>query len=263
MSPTDNFFTDGAAYERLMGRWSRRAGDVFLDWIDVPKNLCWLDVGCGTGVFTEELIARCAPASVIGIDPSAAQIAFTENRPGLKTAEFRVADAQALPFADRSFDIAVMALVVHFVPDPTKAIAEMARVVRPGGLVASYVWDYPLSGSPTAPIASAMKSLGFNFPPPPSAKATSMLALQELWQAAGLTEIETRVIDIAVEFADFDEFWASMSGPVGPQGKAIAEMTDETRERLRARLQETVSVQPDGRVAYRACANAIRGRSSS
>lgn len=263
MSSGDSFFTDGAAYERLMGRWSRRVGDIFLDWIDVPENLRWIDIGCGTGVFTEELIKRCSPAKVVGIDPSAAQIAFARNRPGLETVEFRVADAQDLPFADHGFDIAVMALVVHFLSEPAKAIAEMARVVRPGGWASTYVWDYSVGGSPTAPITAAMTSLGFETPLPPSAKATSLQALLELWQSAGLSEIETRVIDIAVEFADFDEFWGSMSVPVGPAGMAIAGMSPDTRERLRAGLKARASFEADGRVVYRACANAIKGRVSA
>ena len=129
----DQLFTDGAAYERLMGRWSRLVGQAFLDWLDVPKDLRWLDAGCGNGVFTEELIARCAPAAVTAIDPSEEQLAYARNRPGAKAAEFRIGDAQKLPFGDDSFDAAIMALVISFLPKPDKAAAEMTRVVRSGG----------------------------------------------------------------------------------------------------------------------------------
>src|ERR1700752_1448767 len=111
-----SFFTDGAAYERLMGRWSRSAGDVFLDWLAVPKGLNWLDVGCGTGAFTELLLARCAPKSVSAIDPAEDQIAFAQKRPGLSGVTFRVGDAQSLRFGNREFDAAAMALVISFVP---------------------------------------------------------------------------------------------------------------------------------------------------
>jgi ubiquinone/menaquinone biosynthesis C-methylase UbiE len=259
-SSPDRFFTDGAAYDQLMGRWSRRVGEVFLEWINVPKNLRWIDIGCGTGVFTEELIRHCSPASVIAIDPSADQLAFARERPGLAIAEFSVGDAQDIRFEDNSFDIAVMALVLHFVPDPYKALAEMARVVRPGGWMTSYVWDYEIGGSPTAPLVAALASLGFGSPAPPSAKATSLPVLQELWQSAGASEIETRVIPIPVTFASFDEFWRSLSGPVGPVGKAIAEMSGDSVERLRSRLQERAPIQADGRVVYQARANAIKGR---
>ncbi len=243
MSSRGGFFTDAMAYERLMGRWSRLVGEIFLDWIAVPKDLRWIDIGCGTGAFTEELIKHCSPAAVVAIDPSADQLAFARDRPGLEGAEFCVGDAQHLPFVDESFDIAVMALVVHFVPDPAKAIAEMARVVRRGGGAVTYVWDYAIGGSPTAPLAAAMKSLGLESSPPPSAKATSLQALQELWRSSGLHEIETRVIRIAVTFPTFDEFWGSMS--------------------LRARLREQTCIEADGRVVYEACANAIMGRAAA
>jgi ubiquinone/menaquinone biosynthesis C-methylase UbiE len=133
MTESHELFSDGAAYERMMGRWSRVAGKSFLDWIELPSGLRCLDVGCGNGAFTEELIARCAPASVMGLDPSEQQIAYARQRPGAKVAEFRVGDARALPFADDTYDAALMALVVAFLSDPAKAVAEMARVVRPGG----------------------------------------------------------------------------------------------------------------------------------
>ena len=145
MSETPNLFADGKAYERLMGRWSRLAGEKFLDWLNAPKNLKWLDVGCANGAFTEVLIARCSPASVIGVDPSEGQLAFARGRPGTKGVEFRVADAQALPFPNDSFDAATMALVIVFVPDPLKAARELARVVRPGGVAATYIGNFPMA----------------------------------------------------------------------------------------------------------------------
>ena len=131
----------------------------FLDWLDAPKNLKWIDIGCGNGAFTEVLIARCAPAAVTGVDPSEGQLAYARARPGAKRAEFRVADAQALPFPDNSFDAATMALVIVFIPDPRMAARELVRVVRPGGVVATYVWEFP-DGFPPAPLAAAMKDLG-------------------------------------------------------------------------------------------------------
>ncbi len=103
MSDPSNLFDDGKAYERLMGRWSRLVGEKFLDWIAPEKHLRWIDVGCGNGAFTEVLIERCAPAAVTGVDPSEAQLAFARTRPGAKLAQFRIADAQSLPFADAGF----------------------------------------------------------------------------------------------------------------------------------------------------------------
>jgi ubiquinone/menaquinone biosynthesis C-methylase UbiE len=260
MSQGDQLFTDGAAYERLMGRWSRRVGDVFVQWIGAPANLHWLDIGCGTGVFTEQVIRDCAPAAVTGIDPSPEQLAFAEARAGLREAEFRVGDAQDLPFANDSFDIAVMALVIHFIPDPGKAVAEMRRVLRRGGWGTAYVWDYTSAGSPTAPLAAAMKAIGLEAPTPPSPNATSLTVLKDLWRCAGFAQLEERTISIPVEFADFEEFWASMTAPVGPVGKAVAEMTPGDRDRLRSALGERMRVSADGRIVYEARANAIKGQ---
>ena len=132
MSELQLRFDDGAAYERMMGVWTRFAGQIFLDWLAPAPNLKWVDVGCGNGAFTELLLERGAPAEIVGIDPSEGQLAFARRRPAARVAKFRQGDAQALPYSDSSFDAAVMALVIFFVPDPAKGVAEMARVVRPG-----------------------------------------------------------------------------------------------------------------------------------
>jgi SAM-dependent methyltransferase len=153
-----------------------------------------------------------------------------------------------------------MALVITFLSDPAKAIAEMARVVRPGGWVGTYMWDVPGGGTPVHPIYVAMESLGMPSPRPPGAEASRRDAMQALWEHAGLTSIETRVIRIAVVYADFDDFWNSNSVPVGPQGKAIANMTPDAREQLRARVREQIAAANDAGIAYESFANAVRGR---
>jgi SAM-dependent methyltransferase len=260
MSQTSHLFADGEAYERLMGRWSRLAGEIFLDWLDIPANVRWLDVGCGNGAFTAALIARCAPAEVIGIDPSEGQVSFARTRPGAKSAQFRIGDAEALPFGDDRFDVAVMALVITFLSDPGKAVSEMARVVRPGGWVGTYMWDVPGGGTPVHPIYVAMESLGMPSPRPPGAEVSRRDAMQALWKDAGLESIETQVIRIPVMYPDFDDFWDSNTVPVGPQGKAIQEMSQTVRAQLRARVREQLPVGPDGRIAYTSFANAVKGR---
>jgi SAM-dependent methyltransferase len=161
-------FHDGEVYERTMGVWSRLAGDLFLDWLAPNAGLRWLDVGCGTGAFTELLAERCAPSDIQGIDPSESQLAFARTRPGLSGATFLKADAMALPFPNDRFDAAVMALVIFFVPDPAKGVVEMARVVRPGGTVASYAWDRTAGGNPFASMMDEMRSMGVTPPAPPS-----------------------------------------------------------------------------------------------
>jgi ubiquinone/menaquinone biosynthesis C-methylase UbiE len=259
---TDQLFTDGKAYERLMGRWSRIAGHAFLDWLDVPKHLRWLDAGCGNGAFTEELIARCAPAMVTAIDPSEQQLAYARNRPGTKAAEFRVGDAQKLLFGDDSFDAAIMALVISFLPEPNRAAAEMTRVVRSGGWVATYMWDFLGGGSPVYPINQALKSLGKDPALPPNPMASSRQAMLELWEGAGLKCIETEVIRISVVFSDFDDFWNSNVVPVGPQGKLIDRMSADDKERLRTYLYDHLPTDKNGRIGYESFANAIKGRVS-
>src|SRR5688572_32139924 len=122
-------FDDGAAYERLMGVWSRVAGDVFLDWLAPADGLRWLDIGCGNGAFTELLVQRCVPSAVHGIDPSEGQLAFARTRTATRAVAFELGDAMALPYADRQFDVAVMALVVVFIADPARGLREMVRVL--------------------------------------------------------------------------------------------------------------------------------------
>jgi ubiquinone/menaquinone biosynthesis C-methylase UbiE len=119
-----------------------------------------LDVGCGNGAFTELLAARVAPSELAGVDPSNEQIAFAKIREGARGAQFRVGDAQALPFSNGSFDAAIMALVISFVPDPAKAVSEMARVARPGGWVAAYMWDVAANTAPHSPCYATMNALG-------------------------------------------------------------------------------------------------------
>jgi len=260
MNVANNLFADGEAYERTMGRWSRLVGDEFVNWLDTPKGLRWIDVGCGNGAFTERLLSRCAPAKVIAIDPSKEQLAYARAQPGTKSAQFQVADAQNLPFADGSFDAAVMALVITFVPDPSKAVAEMTRVVRPGGWVATYMWDIPNGGLPIAPIRMAMNALSIAPAPLPGATVSQRDALLALWEQAGLVSIELRVIRILTTYANFDDFWISNTVGVGPLGKAIQDLSPDIRARLQSRLRDILTIGPDGRVTYEAFANAVKGR---
>src|SRR5262245_24550907 len=256
-----NFFGNGEAYELTMGRWSQLVGDKFLDWLNAPKGLRWLDVGCGNGAFTERIVSCCAPAEIVAIDPSEEQLAYARARPGTKLAKFQLGDAQKLPFADGSFDAAVMALVITFIPDPAEAIAEMVRVVRPGGWIATYMWDIPAGGLPTAPFHAAMKSLGLPAAMPRSSDAVSSSdAMLSLWGNAGLKSIDKRVIRILTHYANFDDFWNVNTIGIGPLGKALNKMTPSVKEDLRTRLREQVAIGPDGRLTYEAFANAVKGR---
>ena len=160
MAEAKNFFADSATYERAMGRCSRVAGKIFLDWIDIPDDLQWLDVGCGTGSFTELVLERNAPKTISAIDPSEGQVAFAKNKSWAGCVDFRQGDAMSLPFADNEFDVAVMALVIQYIPDPAKAMSEITRVVRPGGTIATYTWPGSLEDHPMQPLTEAIKSIG-------------------------------------------------------------------------------------------------------
>lgn len=260
MSDAPQLFSDGKAYERLMGRWSQVAGRMFLDWLALPKGLRCLDVGCGNGAFTEVLIAHSAPAAVTGIDPAEGQLAFARTRPGVKLAQFQTGSAQDLPFANGSFDAALMALVISFVPDPAKAAREMARVVRPGGTVATYMWDIPGGGLPLEPIHVAMRSMGVDVPNPSGYAASTKDSMRTFWQQAGLQAIELRTIRFEVAYSGFDDFWDSNSVPIGPAGQAIHRLPPERQQQLKAELRKQLPEGPDGRIIYEACANAVKGR---
>ena len=252
-------FTDGAGYERYMGVWSRLVGRAFLEWLAPPSGGRWLDVGCGNGAFTEMIVDKCAPASVHGIDPSPAQIAFARTRPGARIADFRQGDAMALPFPDGSFDVAVMPLVIAFVPDPPKGVSEMARVVRTGGLVGAYMWDDAEGGFPYGTLMAEMRALGVAVPQPPSPDVNRIDALRALWTGAGLVDVDTRAITVQRAYANFDDYWATIR--LGPSvGPPLAAMTGADLARLEARMLELLPAGPDGRVVYSARANAVKGR---
>ena len=252
-------FEDGAAYERLMGKWSQLAGAVFLDWLSPPANIRWLDVGCGNGVFTEMVIKRCAPAAIEGVDPSEAQIAFARTRPGAGMAQFRLGDAMALPYADDAFDAAVMALVIFFVPEPARGVAEMARVVRPGGTIAAYAWDIQGGGFPMRAMGAEFRALGVALPMPPSVDAAQLAALRNLWAGAGIEAIDTTEITVERTFADFDDYWTSHC--MAPHiASRVAAMAPGDVELLKTRLRAGLPADASGRITYSARANAVKGR---
>jgi ubiquinone/menaquinone biosynthesis C-methylase UbiE len=251
-------FSDGSAYERNMGTWSRLAGEVFIDWLASPAGLQWVDVGCGNGTFTELLIEQCAPATIKGVDPSESQLAYAHNRPMGQIAEFAHGDAMALPFPDSSFDVATMALTLYFVPDPTAGVIEMARVVRPGGLVAAYNWDFMRGGFPFVAIQDEMRELGVTPRMPPRVDHTRMETTRELWAAAGLCRIETKEIQIQRTFASFDDFWTiSTTGSTGP---VIEQMLSTEAELLKAKVRVRLAEDAVGRITCSAKAIAIKGR---
>jgi SAM-dependent methyltransferase len=252
-------FDDGAAYERFMGKWSQLAGELFLDWLAPRPGLRWLDVGCGNGAFTEMLVERCAPVSVEGIDPSEEQLAYARTRSASRVAQFRPGDAMAQPFPNDTFDAAVMPLVIFFVPDPARGVAEMARVVCPGGIVTAYAWDMVGGGFQYEALWVEMRGLGVAVPMPPSPGASRIDAMRDLWRGAGLEAVETRELTVQRTFADFDDYWTTILG--GPSvGRGLAAMAPENLALHKGRMRARLPADATGRITCSARANAVKGR---
>ena len=260
MTEIAHVFDDGAAYERYMGRWSRAVGTVFLDWVAPSAGMRWLDVGCGTGAFTELVLDACSPAAVFAVDPSQAQIDHACRQAVARRADFRVADDQALPFPDGAFDVIASALVINFIPDRPRALAEMRRVGRPGGLVAGYVWDFAAERSPTSPMRVGMRRIGAEVPTPAGVEDSSLDAFGSLFERVGFENVARRSIDVTVAFSDFDDFWRAQTPGFSPVTKTIAALPDTDRARLVEAVRAGLPVRPDGSFAYSARANAVKAR---
>jgi len=257
MAENKSYFADSEAYELSIGRWSRLVGEIFLDWLALPAGLRWLDVGCGTGSFTELVLDRNAPSSISAIDPSEGQIAYARERPQASRVDYRQGDAMSLPYGGDEFDVAVMALVVQYVPDPPKAMSEIYRVVKQGGTVAAYVWDVSAGGHPQQPMNEALKLMGAEQRLPPSGHLRSIDALTDLFGTSGLEDIDSRTIQIQLDFKTFDEYWASQSGAV--LTRITEKLTDADIERLKSSVRERLVTNQGNQISYMAGANAVRG----
>ena len=254
-------FEDASGYDQMMGVWSQLVGDEFLKWLAPKKGQRWIDIGCGGGAFTEQLMLGCAPSYLAGVDPSEDQLAFAQRRPSLKTAEFRKSDAMELPFQENEFDAATMALVLFFVPEPRRGVAEMLRVTRPGASVSAYLWDIHNGGFPPEPIKAQLKKIGVDLPLPPSSHISEMTNLRSLWTEFQLLNIETQVIKVSRHFNNFDEFWSitTKSASIKP---TLSQLPTNVLADLREAVHGELSLNADGSITYSAFANAIKGNVS-
>ena len=241
-----------------MGRWSREIGKAFLTWLQPPEGAHWLDVGCGTGIFTDLISDTCAPASVIAIDPSESQITRARTRVARTKTEFRLADAQELPLPDKSFDVVASALVMNFVPNKTRAMSEMRRVARPGGLIAACIWNFAAELSPSGPLRRAMRRIGIDAPPVPGTDTSGAAVLADLFKKAGLKGLNTNSIEVVVSFRDFEDFWRSQTLHYAPTTRLIAAMSQRDRLTLMEVVRDYLRPFGDG-VGYSAWAIAVRG----
>lgn len=256
----------GEFYEPYVGRWSRLVGRRFLQWLAVPAKADWLDVGCGTGALTQTILEHALPRSVTSIDPSPAFIEYAKAHVEGERATFEIGDARALPVKTASVDAAVAALVLNFVPDPARAVAEMTRVARPDGIVAAYVWDYAEGMALMRYFWDAATALdpaardldeGVRFPlcrPAP---------LTELFQLADLRDVDVTSIEVSTDFRDFDDYWSPFLGGQGPAPGYVTSLDEAHRRALADRIRERLPIASDGAIHLTARAWAVLGRRSS
>ena len=262
-TPRTDVWAAGDRYESYVGRWSRLVARAFVDWLAVPEAKDWLDVGCGTGALTQTILEQARPRSVQGVDPSPGFLEHAKARVRDGRARFDVGDARSLPLDTAAVDAAVSGLVLNFVPEPPRAVADMRRVVRPGGVVAAYVWDYAgkmelmryfWDAALALDPAAAPLDEGRRFPicrPEP---------LAALFAQAGLHDVDVRAIDVPTRFRDFDDYWSPFLGGQGPAPGYAMSLGDARRDALRDHLRSRLAIQPDGAIHLIARAWAVRGR---
>jgi SAM-dependent methyltransferase len=251
----------GAKYDAYVGRWSALVAGQFVDWLAPQPAQRWLDVGCGTGVLCRAILARAHPRRVTGLDASPNYVAYARRTVVGGRATFQVGDAQALPFSDGAFDVAVSGLVLNFVPEPQRMVGEILRVVGRNGTVALYVWDYRegmqfmrafWDTAVELDPAAAELDEGLRFP------IAHPDTLRELFEAAGARDIEVRAIDVPTVFRNFLDFWDPFLAGQGPAPGYVRSLADEGRDQLRARLHDRLPIAADGSIALTARAWAVR-----
>lgn len=260
-TPQD-IWASSEAYERYVGRWSRLVAGEFLDWLGVAPGSAWLDVGCGTGALCQTILQVTAPRQVKSIDRSLAFITHAQAQVQDARASFQVADAQALPHATASYDTAVAALVLNHLPHPERAVSEMTRVVKAGGLIAAYVWDYAgqmqclrhfwnaaVALDPAASELDQCRRYPLCQPKP----------LTALFQSMGLRNVQVRAIDIATHFDDFEDYWSPFLAGQGPAPAYVMSLSEERRTLLRERIRAGLPFALDGSIPLVARAWAVRG----
>jgi SAM-dependent methyltransferase len=250
-----SFAVSGDAYDRFMGRYSRRLAPVFADFAGVEAGQRVLDVGCGSGVLTEELAGRVGAEQVSGVDPSPLLAACAERVPG---AELKQGKAEALPWLDDSFDAAVAQLVIHFMDDPAAGVTEMARVTRPGGVVAASSWDFAGGMQMLKIYWETARELDHDLSGE-SRSFGNLEQLEALWRELGLEGIQAGPLEVSAGYEDFDELWGTFLLGVGPAGEYVMSLPAERQETLREEYRRRLG-EPSGGLTLSARAWAARGR---
>jgi SAM-dependent methyltransferase len=255
-------WTAGDRYDAYVGRWSRLVAREFIEWLRLPARLRWLDVGCGTGALTETILACAAPAELMGIDPSEEFVAAASNRLQGRWVRFQIGETRALPLEDTAFDVVVSGLVLNFVPAPATAVAEMRRVVRAGGTVALYVWDYAGEMQMMRHFWNAAIALDPSARPLdegerfPICKPEHLLGL---FKACGLKEPQCTILDVPTVFRNFDDLWSPFLGGQGPAPTYLDTLSADRQARLREHVRARLPIAKDGSIHLMARAFAVRG----
>jgi SAM-dependent methyltransferase len=253
----------GDRYEAYMGRWSRLLAPRFLDWLDAPEGLDWLEVGCGTGALSAAIVARCNPRSLIAVDPSADFIATARASVADARVEFLTGDAQQLALAADSRDVVVSSLVLNFVPDRAKALAEMQRVTRPGGTIAFCVWDYSGGGMELMhafwTAASALDPAARDLAEDKRFPFCTKDGLSDLARSTGLTRIDCVPLSVPTVFRDFEDYWHPFTLGAGPAPGYCISLAPDARQRLEEKLRDSLPRREDGSISLSARAWAVKG----
>jgi SAM-dependent methyltransferase len=258
-------WTSGSHYDRWMGRWSRLLAHEFLNWLDLPAGLRWLDVCCGSGVVTETIVERAHPHSVVGVDASRAQIEFAREHRAHPNVSFETGDAMALRFPDASFDVAVCGLGLNFIPNPARALEEFRRVVSPGRTIAVYVWDYAGGAMFLRRFwdaAMAVDSEAVTFDQAQRFPMCTQEGLRALFQGAKLENLSEHPLEVVTRFASFDDYWEPLLTGQGSAPTYLATRDEKTQAAIRERLRATLPANPRGAIEMPARAWAIRARSN-
>ena len=237
-----SFDVAAEAYDRFMGRYSRLLSPQLADLAGVRDGLRALDVGCGPGALTAELVTRLGAAAVAAVDPSAPFVAAARERyPGVQVLR---ASAEHLPFPDRTFDASLAQLVVHFMADPVAGLAEMARVTRRGGVVAACVWDHGGGLGPLGLFWRPARELDPDIDDESQLPGVREGHLAELFEAAGLHEVEETVLWVSVEHPTFEAWWEPFTNGVGPAGSYLASLSADRQVELREACRTVVPTAP-------------------
>ena len=249
-----SFSAGPEAYDRFMGRYSTPLAPRFADFASIGEAQRVLDVGCGPGALTGELVRRFGADAVAAVDPSPGFVEAAGRRnPGV---DVRRAEAESLPFDAGSFDAVLAQLVVHFMTDPAAGIAEMRRVARGGGIVTACVWDHAGGAGPLARFWDAARELDPGVADESDLPGAREGDLELLLHEAGLGDVEERLLTVEVEHGSFDEWWEPFTLGVGPAGAYVQGLAEDARDRLRERCRE---LHPDAPFAVSASAWAARG----